>query len=191
MFRFAVPAFVILLTLVCCVAAQDRDYLTDEEIELVRNNQTIDSRTEILVHAVDRRLTVLNLQTAGVEKPKDNWGPLPKGTRLELLNDIKRIIQKAVDDIDNLSERPDSAVDEDVNTGKKNKPFTELFPKAVRTLASAATRYKPIFAAELDKSKDNAEKGILMDSIDMCDEITASVAKLPAEVKQVTGKSKH
>jgi hypothetical protein len=189
--RFLLPISIFLFILFpVSLIAQDRDYLTDDEVEMVRNTQVIDGRVGVLVHAIDRRLSVLGLGGPVTEKQKDGWGVMPTGTRIQLLGDIKQILQKAIDDIDNLSERPDSAVEEDVNTGKKNKPVAEVLPKAVRTLASAAERYRPIFQAQLDTTKDNAEKGILMNSIDMCDEITAAVAKLPAPVAP-TGKTKH
>jgi len=93
-----------------------------------------------------------------------------------LLYDIKRILQKAIDDIDNLSERPDSFVI-DPNE-KKPKGFTELFPKAVRSLAKAAGRYRPVLKTELDKTTDTAEKGSILDTLDMCDQIIESVSKL-------------
>jgi len=169
-------------------SAQYRDYLTDQEIEVVRDAQQIDERIDVLVHMIDRRLAVLGAASASAKKEKlDVWGPPPTGTRLQLLNDIKQILQKAVDDIDNLSARPDSMVVDEAEDGKKPKGFSDLFPKAVRILAAGATRFEPIFKTELDKSTDAMEKGILLNSIDRCDEIIASVAKLPSEVK----KAKH
>ena len=168
--------------------AQSRDYLTDQEIEVVRDAQQIDDRIEVLVHAIDRRLVAVGAQGATVRKEKaDVWGPQPTGTRLQLLNDIKQLLQKAIDDIDNLAERPDSLVKDETVDKKKQKGFSELFPKAVRTLGSAAERFEPIFKTQLDATKDNFEKGVLLDSIDKCDEITAAVAKLPAVVQ----KAKH
>jgi hypothetical protein len=169
-------------------SAQSRDYLTDQEIEVVRDAQQIDDRIDVLVHMIERRLTVLGAAPASAKKEKpDVWGPPPTGTRIQLLNDIKLILQKAVDDIDNLSARPDSMIVEETEEGKKPKGFSDLFPKAVRILAAGAARFEPIFKVELDKSTDAMEKGILLNSIDRCDEIIASVAKLPAEVK----KAKH
>jgi hypothetical protein len=76
---------------------------------------------------------------------------------------------------------------DDEKDKKKVKGFAELFPKAVRSLGSAATRYKTILKTELDKTTDNMEKGVILDSLDMCDQILAASAKLPAEMK----KEKH
>jgi hypothetical protein len=164
------------------VAAQ-RDYFTDAEIELIRDAQQIDQRIDVLIHAIDRRFGVLNINVgAPSRRPPGDWSELPSGTRLELLYDIKHILRKAVDDIDNLAERPDSMVI-DPNL-KKPKGYSELFPKAVRSLAAAAERYKPALKVELGKSNDAREKGVILDTLEMCDEIIAAVAKLPVATKK-------
>jgi len=160
------------------VSAQSRDYLTDEEIELIRDAQQIDQRIEVLTNAIDRRFAVLNINVGGAKKEGKDWGALPTGTRTELLADINQILQKAIDDIDNLSSRPDSMVLDPNDKSKKPKGFSDLFPKAVRKLAAAAERYKAPLNAALETTKDEREKGILMDSIEMCTDIIASVSKL-------------
>lgn len=177
---FAISAFAM-------PATAQRDYFTTEEVELIRNAQEIDHRINILVQAIDRRFAVLKLDVASPKRAKkdEEWGELPTGTRLEILYDIKRILQKAIDDIDSLAERPDSAViyvDPADPKEKKSKGFAELFPKAVRDLAAAAKRYQPVLKAELDKPNDNSEKGSILDALQDCDEIVAAVGKLPAEV---------
>jgi hypothetical protein len=180
--RFAFAAFALAAAIVLFapgVSAQTRDYFTDEEIEMVRDAQFIDKRIDVLIHCIDRRFAVLKLAGAPAvpEKEKDDWGPMPTGTHTQLLGDIKQILQKAIDDIDNLAERPDSApLPLDPKEKPKKKP--DLFPKAVRKLAAAAERYKPVLEKELEASKEKREQGILQDSIEMCDEIIASVAKL-------------
>src|SRR5690242_14416812 len=92
-------------------ALAQRDYFTDEEVEMVRDAQAIDSRIDVLTHVIDRRFKVLKVDTAepGAAVKDDKWGPLPSGTRLELLTDINYVLQKAIDDIDNLVENPNSA----------------------------------------------------------------------------------
>lgn len=173
--------------------AQTRDFLTDSEIEIIRDAQQIDQRIDVLIHAVDRRFSVLRATNAsGAGKPEAKaWGSQPEGTRIQLLVDIKRILQKAIDDIDNLSKRPDSIVLYPEEKGKKPKSYAELFPKAVRSLAAAADRYKPALKSLLDQTKDEMEKGPILDSLDMCDQITAAVAKLPAEVEKEKKKGKN
>ena len=164
-----------------------RDYFTPEEVEVIRDAQQIDQRINVLTHAIDRRFAVLNIDVhapAYKEVKGVEWGPAPTGSRLDLLIDIKRIMQKAIDDIDNLSERPNSMVIEEPDPkDKKAKPpkgFAELFPIAVRSLGAAAQRYGPALKIELDKTKLPEEKGAILDSLEMCDEIIAAVNKLPA-----------
>ncbi len=173
------------LLLPFAASAQTRDFLTVEEVEIIRDAQQIDDRMEVLIKAMDRRFAVLNTDVSTPvvrDKKKDDrvWGPAPTGTRGELLRDIKSIMQKAVDDIDNLAERPTSmVVNEDEKPDKKNpKTFENLFPKAVRALAAAATRYQPALKAEFDKTNDNMEKGLIGSTLDLCADIIASVAKL-------------
>lgn len=160
-----------------------RDYFTPEEIDVVRDAQQIDTRIAALTHVVDRRFATLKVDVkAPPFKESPDWGTAPSGSRLELFIDIKRVLEKAVDDIDNLSERPTSMVIIDTGEKKKKKPegFAELFPKAVRDLAAAARRYQPALKGQLDVTQDPAEKGAILGSLELCDEIIASVAKLPA-----------
>jgi hypothetical protein len=178
------------LTAFPSAATAQRDFLTPEEVELVRENQVIDQRISVLVQAIDRRFQVLNLDVSAPKvKTKGEWGNLPEGTRAELMLDIRRILQKAVDDIDSLAERPESAIMPDPDAKKKNdSSFATLFPRAVRSLAAAAERYSPVLRKELDTSANNDEKGSIMVALDLCQEIIASVIKLPAEPPKKTGK---
>lgn len=181
--RIALIAPFIVLLLTIAAAGQHRDYLTDEEIELVRDAQQMDKRVEVLTKAVDRRFAALGLNVGG-EPPKKSeaWGDPPKGTRTELLSDIKKILQKAADDIDNLATRPDSMVVEPPEPGQK-KPknqmgFKEIITLAVNKLAAAAARYRPVVEKELDGANDRAEVGILLAINDLCGDMIAAPANL-------------
>ncbi len=168
-------------------AAAQRDYFTPEEVELIRDTQKIDDRIALLTKIIDRRFTALKVDVGGAKisaKEAEKWGVLPELTRIELLVDIKRILQKAVDDIDSLAERPDSAILPDPEDKKAKQSFADLFPKAVRSLASAAQRYRPFLKAELDRPNDNAEKGSILTSLELCDEIIAAVDKIPAQMEK-------
>ena len=166
-----------------------RDYFTAEEIEVIRDAQEIDRRIAALVHAMDRRFSVLKIDVAAPPfKENTEWGELPKGSRTELLSDIRRIMHKAVDDIDNLAERPDSGFLPDKDS-KESSRYSELFPKAVRTLAAAAARYTPVFKTELDKTTSNAERGYLIDSIDLSQQVIDSVTKLPPDAPKKSKKN--
>jgi hypothetical protein len=155
--------------------AQKRDYLTDSEVELVREAQEIDRRIDVLTKAIDRRLEVLDLQAASDVKARkygEEWGDAPTGSRPELMSDIRSLLQKAIDDID------DGAAHE----GQTARPLTKtLLPKALRNLAGAAERYLPAFRAELDHTASDKDKGPMLASIDLCQQIIEAAAKLPKE----------
>lgn len=173
---------VVVVASTLAISAQRRDFLTDEEVEMVRDAQQIDRRINVLIFAMDRRFGVLGIDVGSVapnKKDKDKWGPLPLGTRLEILADIKQIMDKAVSDIDNLAERPDSALIDEPEAGKKPTSFKVIFPAAVRSLAAAAERYRPILAKELAATKVRAEEALLIDIADNCEQIIAAVHKLP------------
>ena len=166
-----IAALVVLCALQTAVNAQRRDFVSDQEADLIREYQEVDRRIDVLMKFVDRRLAAAGIAGHNWTPPKDPelWGEEPKGTRLELLYDAKRILQKAVDDIDDIASRETSAIEGNEKSGK-------LFPKAVRNLSSAASRFKPIFQRELEKAASDKEKGVLYDSIDLCDQIIEAAA---------------
>lgn len=186
------------------VSAQ-RDEFTPEEVELIRDAQEIDKRIQVLTQIIDRRFAALKtgstggppeglqtgeLPTTRPAKDSEKWGELPQSTRFQLLLDVKRILQKAIDDIDSLAERPDSIVIGEPEKGKKPKGYADLFPKAVRVLAAAAERYRPALKMELDRKNEAAETGSILDALDSCDQIIAAVAKLPPEPAKKKGKNR-
>ncbi len=171
--KFAIPVIAALF----CVAsllpfsanAQRRDQLSEIESELVRDAQEIDRRSEVFVKAVDRRFLVLNNDTSQskkVEKDSAKWGELPKGTRAQLLLDIEKILEEAIDNIDNLA---------------AHDTKSELLPKAVRILADASARFLPQLKSQLDKANTDVEKGAILGAIDSCNQIIKASAKLPKE----------
>lgn len=180
--------FAAIILLLLCVAsfAQRRDFVSEEEGELIREHQEIDMRIDVLTKFIDRRLAAAGIAGSTWTPPKRNtevWGPEPKGSRLELLSDIRRLLQKSIDDIDDIASRTSTATEGNEVTGK-------LFPKAVRSLSAAAARFKPIFQAELAKRPPEAERGLLIQSIEFCDQIIEAAANLPAETPKDQGKKK-
>jgi hypothetical protein len=162
-------------------AHAQRDFMTEEEVEIVREAQEIDLRVEAIVRMVDRRFKVLGIDVQSpwaTKKEKDFWGPLPAGERSDLFSDIRKLLDKAISDIDNLSERPEAAILPDPEE-KKPRTFKEMFPTAVRTLADAAKRYAPVVEKELDTTTDNKLKSILPRILEDLNDITAGAAKLP------------
>ena len=178
--------FALFSIFVSVAGAQRRDFVTEEEAELIREHQEIDMRIEVITKFIDRRLAAAGIAGHTWSAPKKNsekWGAEPKGTRTELLSDVRRLLQKSIDDVDDIASRTSTAIEGNEATGK-------LFPKAVRNLAAAATRYKPILGTELSRSKDQSERGLLQQSIEFCDQIIEAAANLPAETKEEKKKSK-
>jgi len=174
-------------------SAQRRDFLNEAEVEIVRDAQDIDTRIDVLLRMADRRFNVLGMDVKGwkdAAKTSDVWGEPPKGSRTDLFSDIKRIVQKAVDDIDNLSSNPDAAPIREKDD-KRAKKDHERFPRAVRNLAAGANRYMGPLKAELDRSTNEGERGLIISTLDLCEQIIEAVKKLPAEVKPESKKEKN
>jgi hypothetical protein len=183
LFTIAIVAlFVISIT--SAASAQRRDYMTEPEIELVRNSQDIDKRIDVLTKMIDRRLTALGIDARGWKqgnKDEKVWGEAPNGTRSQLISDIRQLLQKAVDDIDDVAEHNDKTL-------TQNKTEGLLFPSAVRSLSASANRYRPVLNTELTKTTDERDKGMIMNAIELCDSIIEAATTLPPEV--VTDKKK-
>ncbi len=151
------------------VSAQGSDYLTTEEIELIRINQEIDKRMEIYVKAVERRF--VNLPGAApltqkdkvrLEKEVETWGVLPDGSNEKLLSQIDNILDEAISKIDDVAER-------DVKS--------DLFPRAVHILADAARRFIPRLNTIAEATKDPREIALASSSIGYCNDIIEASAK--------------
>ena len=177
-------ALIIIPSLVTSASAQRRDYMTEAEIELVRDSQEIDRRIDVLTKMIDRRFVALGIDAGGSKpaaKEQKAWGEAPTGTRSQLISDIRQLLQKAVDDIDDVAEH-------NANTQAANKTEGPLFPVAVRNLAASANRYKPLLTSQLPKTTDERDKGMILNAIELCDSIIESVVNLPPEV--ITDKKK-
>ncbi|MEA2175219.1 MAG: hypothetical protein QOD00_2811 [Blastocatellia bacterium] len=156
-----------------------RDHLTEQEMDLVREAQALDKRTAVFIRAIERRLLVITDPTAAaaskqVQKETEKWGELPKGTRAELLSDIAKILDEAITNIDDVSERDD-----------KNP----LLPKSLRLLSAAATRFIPQLTPMRDQAKEEGERESLEQALESAQSIIEAANKLPPEVK-TKGKNK-
>src|SRR5215813_864283 len=98
---------------------QQRDHLTPQEVDLVKEAQILDKRIEVFIKAAERRVMVINGTSAAnakqLKKDAERWGELPAGSRFELVGDIAGIFDEAITNID------------DVNTRDERNP---LIPKA-------------------------------------------------------------
>lgn len=176
--------------------AQRRDYFTDAEIELVRDANEIDDRIEVLTKAIDRRFLVINndaSQEKQLKKDSDKWGELPTGTRLELLSDVSKILQKAIDDIEDLAARKSmndkllenkAENDQDENTQRIIKTNDKKFPTAVHNLADASRKYLPMLETLKSNTTDQKEIGALLRSIESCNLIIEGSSQVQKPVSK-------
>ncbi len=184
--KYARPVIALLLVLsqsfATHAAAQGgkREHFTPEEIELVRDNQELDRRTALFVKTAERRLAALldpqAAQSKATQKDVKEFGELPKSTRAQLLTDIAGIFDEAITNVDDAAQR-----------NEKNP----LLPKSVRQLAEAATRFLAQLAPLRETAAEGAEREALEQTFDELQEILTAASKLPAEVPDAKGKSKH
>jgi hypothetical protein len=160
-------------------AAQSRDHLTPQEVELVKEAQVLDKRIEIFVKAADRRLLVLTGIDAPspkqLKKDSEKWGELPNGSRAELLGDIARIMDEAITNIDDVSARDE------------NNP---MIPKALRKLAAEATRIFDQLRPLREQAKGDAEIARFEELSEHAESIWEAAGKLPPPVEK-KGKEKE
>ena len=156
--RFSLIALFGLLAVAAAAGAQQRDHLTEEEADRVREVQEIDKRTEVFIRAADRRLLVLaDPDAKQSKKDEERWGPLPRGTRLELLQDYKRLIEETMEKLDDAYER-----------SQKN----ELVPKALNKFKEAATRQIVQLRALAPQLTDKREQRALLEAIEEAETAT-------------------
>ena len=178
-----IRTFVLLLILlsvafVSQANAWQRDHLTQQEVDLVKEAQILDKRIDVFIKAAERRLMVINGSASAnakqLKKDSERWGELPTGSRAELVSDIARILDEAITNID------------DVNTRDERNP---LIAKSLRKLALAVnsimSQLKPLSA----EAKSDAEVA----SFEMLNEDAQSILeaanKLPPEVDKKAKKN--
>jgi len=137
--------------------SQQRDHLTEKEDELLREFQVIDKRIEIFIKAADRRLLVLaNPNATQKKKEEETWGPLPTGTKLELLQDYKRILEEA-----------EEKMDDGLYRGKS--PALE---KALSKFKESAVRQIPLLRALAAQLTDKREQRALEEAIEEAETVS-------------------
>lgn len=165
------------LVLSCCSTAtahypQARDYLTPKEIDLVKDAQELDKRINVFIKAAERRLVVIKgLDTNSKELKKDAefWGDLPSGARSELVGDIAKILDAAIDNIDDVSSRDE-----------KNPAL----PRALRKLAGAASHIIEQLKPLQSSAADSAEVRNFDELMENAETIVQAASKLSPEVVQ-------
>jgi hypothetical protein len=138
--------------------AEKRDHLTEQEADLVREYQEIDKRIEVFIKAAERRLLVLaDPNATQKKKEEETWGPLPQGTKLELLQDYKHILEEAEEKLDDWNSRG----------GKDN-----LLPKALNKFKEAATRHIAQLRALQPQLTDKREQRALAEAVEEAEIVT-------------------
>ncbi|HJR09644.1 MAG TPA: hypothetical protein VJ842_20455 [Pyrinomonadaceae bacterium] len=154
---------------VVAASNQRREHLTEQEVEMVRDTQELDRRIALFIKFVERRMpAVANSAAAQAPPDKDieKWGELPKGSRSARLYDIARILDEAINNIDDVAART---------------PGSSLLPKAVKKLSEASARFLPQLAPLRESAIGEGEREALEQVIDSLEEIVDAAKKLPAE----------
>jgi hypothetical protein len=174
-----------LLTLVISLllantALAQRDYLTPQEVDLVKEAQILDKRIDVFIRAAERRLIVINGSASAaanakqLKKDSERWGELPTGSRAELVSDIARIVDAAIDNIDNVSMHDERS---------------PLIGKSLRKLAASVNaimaQLKPLSA----QAKSDAEIASFEQLNEGVQSIMEAVTKLPPEVEKKAKKN--
>ncbi len=165
------------VVLLCSLSANaqtsgPRDHLTPQEAERVRENQELDKRIDVFIKAIERRFAAVNGATSASKQPPkdvDRWGELPKGTRAELLNDIAKILDEAITNI------------EDVSLHDEKNP---LIKKALRKLAAASNGFLSQLTAMRTQVSDADERDGLERAIENTQQILEGASKLPVQSKE-------
>src|SRR5262245_55878602 len=138
---------------------EKRDHLTEQEADLVREFQEIDKRIAVFIKAAERRLLVLaDPKATQTKKEEETWGPLPQGTKLELLQDYKHILEEAEEKLDDWNNRGGGD--------------TKLLPKALNKFKDAATRHIPQLRALAPQLTEKREQRALAEAIEEAEIVT-------------------
>lgn len=182
------PRMFVLLALLlaasaCSTAAQTRDQLTPQEVDLVKEAQEIDVRIGVFIKAAERRMTLVTGTAASsatnnskqAKKDAELWGELPKGSRAELIGDVARILDEAITNIDDVSLRDAKS---------------PLLPKALRKLAASATQIIDQLTPLRAQAKTEEEIGNLEQALENAQSIIEAAKKLPVATENNGQKEK-
>ncbi len=164
-------SLVLCLGIVARAATPQRDHLTPQEVDLVKEAQILDKRIDVFIKAAERRLMVINNSASAnakqLKKDSERWGELPTGSRAELVGDIARIFDEAITNIDDVSARDER---------------NPLIAKSLRKLATAVNtilgQLKPLSV----DAKSDAEIASFELLHEDAQSILEAANKLPPEV---------
>ena len=165
-------------TFIANAAPPQRDHLTQQEVDLVKEAQILDKRIEVFVKAAERRMMVITGSASAnakqLKKDSERWGELPTGSRAELVSDIARIFDEAITNID------------DVSTRDERNP---LIGKSLRKLAQAVNSIMGQLKPLSTEAKTDAEVASFELLNEDAQSILEAVNKLPPEVEKKAKKS--
>lgn len=172
----SVLLFLVAMLFASTVVAQQRDHLTPQEVDLVKEAQMLDKRIDVFIKAADRRLFVIKGGTAATapkdkqsKKDAERWGELPTGSRAELVTDIARILDEAITNIDDVSSRDER---------------NPLIGKSLRKLATAVNTIMTDLKPMAVEAKSDAEVASFELLNEDAQSILEAVTKLPPEVEK-------
>ena len=157
-----------------------RDHLTQQEVDLVKEAQVLDKRIDVFIRAAERRLLVINGSAGAaanakqLKKDSERWGELPTGSRAELVSDIARILDEAITNIDDVSARDE-----------RNPLIGKSLRKLGQAVNSIMTQLKPLSA----QAKSEAEIASFELLNEDAQSILEAVGKLPPEVDKKAKKN--
>jgi hypothetical protein len=151
--------------------AQQRDHLTEKEVDLVKEAQALDKRIDVFIKAAERRMMVINnsadANAKQLKKDSERWGELPTGSRAELVSDIAKILDEAITNIDDVSARDE-----------RNPLIGKSLRKLAQTVNAMMAQLRPL-AAEAKSEAEIASFELLNED---AQSILEAANKLPAEV---------
>jgi hypothetical protein len=151
--------------------AQQRDHLTEKEVDLVKEAQALDKRIDVFIKAAERRMMVINnsadANAKQLKKDSERWGELPTGSRAEIVSDIAKILDEAITNIDDVSARDE-----------RNPLIGKSLRKLAQTVNAMMAQLKPL-AAEAKSEAEIASFELLNED---AQSILEAANKLPAEV---------
>ena len=177
--QLILPALLLAL-LTCSPIYAQRDHLTPQEVDLVKDAQILDKRIDVFIKATERRLMVLNgtqaTNSKQLKKDSELWGDLPTGSHSELLGDIAGILDEAITNIDDVSARDER---------------NPLIPKALRRLAEAVNSIMTQVAPFREKAKSDGEVASLESLNEEAQQILEAAKKLPPPEPEKKAKKKN
>ncbi|MBV8856717.1 MAG: hypothetical protein JOZ02_07135 [Acidobacteria bacterium] len=165
------------LSLAAPAAAQQREHLTPEEIELVRDNQELDARTNVFIKAAERRLLAVTNPAESAKnapKEKEKWGEV-QGTRTQLFYDISKILDEAVVNVDDVAE---------------HNPESPLLRKSLYMLSEATARMLPELTRLREAAQSTAEADQLDRALETAREITDAAKEKGVTAEDLKVKAK-